>query len=323
MELIYYVYTAAALLTLVIIFFAVSYVRQYYRQLNIQNEIKTYQDDNFDIWFDYLYKHNTRVPSFHSKSEQKGAKQIFFAFIRNGSTPSIEKRITEFLSEHHKEYYKKELNSNAWARRVNALTEITDFKIEGFTDIYSEQKIARFSRDERVLYVIYLSIFDKVRFEALSFSRLDLNEYESKLIFNRLSDDYLLELKGSFHLMPDPTQCAYMDIVSTVRNAQVVEWLESQLSNEKLELRIRALRNIYSTGYVINAEKYVPFFSSEHWQERMFAIRIAPLLGREFESLVASRLDDAHRMVKSEAHIQLSKINTMTDKSFNTKEVRI
>lgn len=323
MELIYYVYIIALILALVIIFFAVSYMRQYYHQLNLKNEIKIYQDKYFDAWFDYLFKDNTNPPPFHTQSEQKASKQIFFALVRNGSTPCAEERISLFISKNHKDTYQGELTSNNWARRVNALSEITDFKVDGFTYIYSEQDITKFSREERVLYFIYLSLFNQSRFESLFFSRLDLNEYECKLIFNRLPHDYLLELRGSFHLMIDATQCAYMDILSTVRDAQVVEWLETQLSNENLELRIRALKNIHSIGYIIDAKKYEPFFISDHWQERMFAIRIAPLYGSEFEAHVASRLDDEHRLVKSEAHMQLSRITAMTEKYYSATEARI
>ncbi|HJE20589.1 MAG TPA: hypothetical protein K8V35_09570 [Aliicoccus persicus] len=309
MELIYILNIVILVLFLIIIVIATTYIRHYNKHTRLKNAINSYKREHFYAWFDYLYKGTEHPPPFKAYHERRATIEIFFAIVRNATTEQIDVRISKFLSENNMSHYHKALKSPHWAVRVDALSEISTFKIDGYIQVYTDKQIEKFSLEETVLYFTYLSIFDKNRFENLLFTTKRLNEFESKMILNQLDDQYLLDLKETFNTMSVDLQKAYLDIIPHVRDESIVRWLETLIIHDNLEIRIRALKGIHKIGYIENERKYLPLFKADEWQLRMFACRIAPLAGEYFLKNLNECLNDEVKLVRLEAKHQLNRLS--------------
>lgn len=309
-------------LAIVVVIIATIYIYNYNTHTHFQSAIKKYKSQYFDAWFDYLYIGVEQSPPFSEKYQRRATIEIFFAIERNGTTPQIQARISEFLSENLKSRYKKQLRSKYWAHRVNALNEIATFKIDGFTESFTDKQIEKFSYEETVLYFSYLSMFDKARFEKLLFTTKNLNEFESKMILNQLEDQYLIELRESFKTMSVKLQKAYLDIIPNVRDESIVRWLEQLFTHDNLEIKIRALKAIHKIGYIENEKKYLPLFEADEWQLRMFACRIAPLSGEYFLKNLNECLNDEMNLVRTEAKYQINRLSIYSYRHKKERDIK-
>lgn len=287
------------LLLIIMVFFTI--IRTYLVNKNRKN-IKQYINTHLDEWFDHLYygykPPQTRRPS---RMQQHAIEKIFSNFLSNGKTRDAESRISFYVRVYFSHDYRNKLNSPFWAYRINTLHKIAEFKVPGFTNIYSERKISAMSNFEFFLYLIYLSIYDFNKFKNNFLYDRRLSEYENKKVLSRLSDASVLSLLPSFEDMSHTTRYAFLSRVAGVGKNQPIKWLESLFQDEDQETRIRALKSIYSIGLVNDPDKYIQFFTSEIWEERMLVCRLAPYIGETAVLFLEDCSHDKNQQVEKEA----------------------
>ena len=304
-----------AIAVFLIIFLAVlvvfTIIRAY--RLNRNREaVELYINDYADQWYDYLYNgHKLPQTNRHSKLHQHAIEKIFSTFLSNGKTKDVERRISSYARVSFSNEYRKELKSPLWAKRVNALNKIAEFKVPGFTDIYSARDIDAMKSFEFCLFLIYLSIYDFDRFRYKFLDNRALTEYENKKILSRLNNDAVLSLIPAFEQMSLTTRYAFLSRVARVGHDQPLEWLESLFDSEDSETRIRALKTIQLIGSVHDPEKYTAYFTSSVWEERMIVSRLAPIIGDSTVPLLKVCASDKNRLVQSAA------LNSLTYFGFN------
>lgn len=277
-------------------------IRRTYKLNKDREEINAYINENIDQWYDYLYYgHKHPQARRHSKLHQRAIEKIFSTFLSNGKTNDAEHRISSYARVYFSNEYRKDLKSPLWANRVNTLNKIAEFKVPGFTNIYSNRDVAAMKNFEFYLFLIYLSIYDFERFRYKFLKTKELTEYENKKILSRLNDDSVLSLIPSFEEMSLTTKYAFLSRIAHVGHDHPVEWLESLFDHEDRETRIRALKSIHSIGIVHNPRKYTDHFTSIVWEERMIVSRLAPLIGGNTVPLLKVCASDKNRLVQSAA----------------------
>lgn len=273
-----------------------------YRQNKDLKIIEAYINEHINQWYDYLYYgHKPPRKRRHSKLHQRAIEKIFSTFLSNGKTADAERRISSYARVSFSHEYRKDLKSPLWAHRVNALNKISEFKIPGFTDIYSSRDIAGMTRFEFFLFLIYLSIYDFERFRNKFLHTRELTEYENKKILSRLNDESILSLIPAFEEMSLTTKYAFLNRIARVGHGQPIEWLESLFEDDDRETIIRALKTIQSIGIVQDPEKYTKHFTSIVWEERMLVSRLAPVIGEETVPLLKVCASDKNSLVQNAA----------------------
>lgn len=283
-----------------------------YRLNKNREAVESYIESHADQWYDYLYYgHKPPQTKSHSKLHQHAIEKIFSTFLSNGKTEDIERRISSYARVSFSNEYRKDLNSPLWAKRVNALNKIAEFKVPGFTDIYSNRDISAMKSFELYLFLIYLSSYDFDRFRSKFLEEKELTEYENKKILSRLNNEAVLSLIPSFEQMSLTTRYAFLNRVARLGYNQPLEWLESLFESEDSETRIRALKTIQLIGSVHDPNKYTSYFNSAMWEERMIVSRLAPIIGEGTVPLLKVCASDKNRLVQSAA------LNSLTYFGFN------
>ncbi|GAA3729868.1 hypothetical protein GCM10022378_17950 [Salinicoccus jeotgali] len=230
--------------------------------------------------------------------------------MNNGHSEEIDKRIQAFASVYFATEYHRLLKHGIWAKRVNTLNKIIQFRVPGFSGLYTRRKIMRLSRFEYFLYFTYLSIFDMTRFIETFFMRKDLSEYEYKKIFNKLDDEQTGILRQHFGKMSDTARYSLIARTSYIPTKDSIIWLESLLDSKEAEIRIRVLKAIKTIGMIYQKERYMNFKDSGTWEERMLIMRLSPLVGREMIPLLVKGMDDANEWVKKASEESLGHFKT-------------
>lgn len=273
-----------------------------YRLNKDREKIEHYIAHNIDLWYDYLYYGNKPPETQrHSKLHQRAIEKIFSTFLSNGKTKDVERRISSYARMSFSNEYRNDLKSPLWAKRINALHKIAEFKVPGFTNIYSKREIAGMTHFEFSLYLIYMSIYDFERFRKSFIYDRELSEYENKKVLSRLDDAAILSLIPAFQEMSLTTKYAFLNRVARVSYDQPVAWLESLFEDDDRETRIRALKTIQSIGLVNDPEKYTAHFTSIVWEERMLVSRLAPFIGEETVPLLKLCASDKNKLVQNAA----------------------
>jgi hypothetical protein len=298
-----------ALMILLILLITITIVRAVH-QGGRQSDIEKYIAETFDDWFAHLY-HGYGAPlhESHRKHQKFAIEKIFSTFLNNAYSPEIKRRISEYANDNFSSTYKHDLCSPLWAKRVNALNKIAEFKVPGFMDIFDDRRISRMTRFEFFLFLIYLSHFDMNEFKAKFFYKDDLTEYEYKKIFMRLDDDRVSNIESLYAVMRKPAKYAYIERVSRMTEDTTVKWLESLFDDEDSEVRIRVLKAVLTLRHVDKASKYVGFFQSDVWEERMLVSRMAPYIGIMSVKGLKDCAGDRHPLVQDAAVESLKYFN--------------
>lgn len=265
-------------------------------------EVDSYINKYIHRWYNYLF-YGERPPELnrHTKTQQRAVEKIFSTFLSNGTSADIERRISSYVRMYFSNDYRKKLKSPLWANRVNTLNKIVEFRVPGFTGLYSEKEVEVMNSFEFYLYLIYLSIFDFDNFRHKFLKTRKLTEHENKKILSRLNDDSVLSLIPAFEEMSLSTRYAFLSRAAMVWHNHPIEWFESLFQDDDRETRIRALKAIHSIGFVQDPEKYKTHFTSIVWEERMLVSRLAPVIGEQAVPLLKVCANDQNQLVQSAA----------------------
>jgi hypothetical protein len=191
-------------------------------------------------------------------------------------------------------YYRKQLKSRSWSKRINALHHIEDFNMRSLLPEV-KQLISRenVSKEEKIIAFRILAYFEYISLqEVINSSRLTLSEFEYRSVLMKASNEILEQYIMSFHQSEQTLQKAVLDVLALKRDLKYVSFAESLVQSYSGEIRLRALKTLASIGYVKNIEPYLKFCTSSHWQERMM---LAKLIGStQYEQGVDCLIDLLH-----------------------------
>lgn len=173
-------------------------------------------------------------------------------------------------------YYRNQLSSRNWSKRINALYHIEDFNMRSLLpDVKQVINRKKVSKEEKIIGLRILAYF---KYESLqdeiAASQLTLSEFEYRSVLMKASSELLERFVMSFHRSQQTLQKAILDVMAFKKDLRYVAFVESLVQTYSGEIRLRALKTLASIGYVKNIEPYMKFCSSSSWQERMMLARL-------------------------------------------------
>lgn len=229
------------------------------------------------IWFDY-FREGTGIPTIlipKNRYEIEGIEQIFLVYLHNLKTSSIVEKISQFSNEYLYTHYKGELNSRRWSRRMNAMERIVDFQIDRLVDDCHQMNQEKLSTEEQFQQLKIIANLKEEEFIcALRKTTHIFSEYAYKRIFMDVSEDVFEALLKEIDTLPLTCQYCVVDLVGIRRERAYLSYLNTFISSNDDEMRIRALKAIYEIGVVTDIQSYTQFSEADAWEERLMFVKL-------------------------------------------------
>ena len=239
------------------------------------------------------------LPDSH-KLRLEVLQKILNGFSKTLRGESEQKRIHEIAESHLALSYREDLKSRTWSKRVNALFFIEDFHIQSLKKaVWDHLKLLKEEDEEfrqalRVLAVlkderlpIYLFEKDSIEIGLMKELLRRFNCEQIKTIENKIR-----ESSGKEH---ETILLAFISFCGEDKYLDQLPFVEEMLTDNRKEVRLKALKSISSYQYTSKQENLTEFFQSEHWEERMYAAKITGImslqkLSRELISLMSDEV---------------------------------
>ncbi|QKS72901.1 hypothetical protein FLK61_40595 [Paenalkalicoccus suaedae] len=204
----------------------------------------------------------------------------------------VELSVDQFLKEEHSadqcsrakalaekvlsEPYKRILRSNQWAERMNALYYIEDFEICSLEeDVTSHLRAIKHPGGEeyrQALRVLAVMQSDIVVEELIKHPHSIVFCKEILRRMNHVLFDELASRLGE-ESHPELYQAFIVHVGEHGLDAHMMK-VEKAFRDTRTETRLKALRAIAFSKKLRDSSKLTPFFTSEIWQERMYAAKV-------------------------------------------------
>ena len=211
---------------------------------------------------------------------------------------AAKKRLSELAEKYLSSHYRSTLKGGKWADRINALYFIEDFHMMSLRqDVYVHYQSLR-KHDEEFRQCLLTAT-------SLQESRLlkDILEHESistgliKEILFRLDDTYLEEMMRrveSDAVTSEKVLYAFITFLGEQKNRRFYPFIEGKLCDDRKEVRLKAMSSLCDFEEFSNPHLLAPFFTSEYWEERMYAAKIAGACGlTQYQSSMIELFSDS------------------------------
>ena len=265
----------------------------------------TYIKNNSQLWYDYLLHDEhfsiTLVP--RGRPQVEGVETIFLSYLKNISNVKIEQIIRNFSNLYLRKYYEKDLASKRWSIRMNALYRITDFQMDELIDTCRKLDEKNISEEEYFQLLKIYSLFQPGLFmEKIRSFKVSYSGSEYRRLFVLLEEDVFIRFFDNFDMWPASIQFAVIDTAAVKRSMKYINRLELLLTHETDEIRIRALKGLFEIGLIEDINIYVPFVTSEIWEERLMIAKIFKYIPLSYTySYLEQLLQDEKWWVRSQA----------------------
>lgn len=277
----------------------------------IENRAKTrmnrYIHRHQQYWFTYLVEGDRlkrySVPRSHH--DRMALEQLLISYTQTIADPEVLLRISALAERYLLEYYRKQLKSKKWSKRMNTLYRIADFQLHPFIpDILNTLEFQTTISIEEYLQLIKILIaFNHER--AMSYllhPKYPLGEFEYKKLLFGLETSQFTFFIAQFTELPSTLQHILIETIGMKYAVEHVPFLESLLRDDKSEIRVRALKSIAQIGFIPRLETYLPFLHSQLWEERLMLAKLLALVpAEESVQYLQSLLHDPSYWVRSQA----------------------
>lgn len=223
------------------------------------------------------------------------AEQLFSDCMAIIKDEKLQNNVRESASSYLSSHYEKVMKTRDWSSRVNALYYMEDFRMTSLQPLLSNRLKEVHTNDEETQQLIRtlaamgdLSVLTYLENEPESTESMYLS------VFSRLPEDVVP--KAIDYVNKDGSLKAKTSLLmyfGLAKNLAYLPFVEEKLHDENSSLQIQALKAIFRMNYISDANLLTPFFKSDNWIERMFAVKIAGVLSlSQFEHILVELLGD-------------------------------
>ncbi len=275
------------------------------KEVSRLRKIDRYIEEKQHKWYRYFKSEepfsDELIPKH--KHEIEGIEKIFLTYLKNISSTEIQDKIGDFSNQYLMDYYQRLLDSRKWSQRMNALYRVADFQLYRLLDKYREMGKRKLTHEESFQLLKIFSMFEPDVFvEKIITNTMKLSEFEYKKLLTGIEPNTRQRLMNCFDQLPPACQYSLIDTIGKKRNMDYIPFLEAQLGQNDAEIRIRSLKALHEIGIIVNLDRYIPFVSSDIWEERLMAAKLlqnVPLKGSL--SYLEKLLEDESWLVRTQA----------------------
>ncbi|MGE7915222.1 HEAT repeat domain-containing protein [Lysinibacillus xylanilyticus] len=272
-----------AVLSVILFLFTMYLLFQRQREIRFEKTRDTYLQNYSQHWYNYLM--NDEIFSMvlvpRGSAQVAAIEMIFSSYLKNIMNEKVNQKIKEFSNLYLKKFYEKELSSNRWSIRMNALYRIADLQIVELLEACQQYEKTKISEEEYFQLLKIYSLFEPELFiEKIKEPSINYSESEYRRLFVLLEDNVFNRLFEDFDSWTKNIQFAAIDTAAVRRDMQYIDTLKQLLAHEIAEIKIRALKGLYEIGVIDEIDPYVPFVTSDMWEARLMVAKIfmhAPL----------------------------------------------
>jgi hypothetical protein len=239
----------------------------------------------FPDYLSYLTGDTDIEPMLPKNDElkQKVLERILSGFTNIMTDSAGRARIQQSAEAHLATIYRKKLKSSNWSKRMNALYLIEDFMMLSLREDVKEHLHAITIIDEEYRQTLrILASFQEESLLEYMFSRPNMSIGLIKEILRRLPlsflTDIMVVLKKDEDDVPYAIRQAFIDYCGESGYYEFLPFIEYMLTHQSKETRIKALKSLHQYQYCSNPTIIVPFFTSEHWEERLHAAKLTGMM---------------------------------------------
>lgn len=239
-----------------------------------QRQYEMYYKEQEHHWHSYLLEGQPIVPSMLPRTTGQflAVEYICSAYLRLLKDEEIQAKISQFAEAYLRPRYKKQLMSNIWSTRMNALRYIGLFGIASLVESSRQLITMKITQEERFEIIQLLALQDSsVLIDIIQNEPLQRNEY--RRLFMSLSPEVLLELFRQFSSLPVVVQLIATQVVAERRNPIFLPYVNTLLHHDESELRIGGLKIVYELGASLPIERLAPFVTATSYVERLYAVK--------------------------------------------------
>jgi hypothetical protein len=195
-------------------------------------------------------------------------------------------------------FYEKSLKRGGWAERMNTMYFIEDFRLDYMADAVAarQMKIRENGEEYRQAVRTLANLSHPLAVDCLFDDRPKSLTFV-KEILRRLSAGQLSLLHNRINAEVEQDKMilqAFLVHIGERNEVSFIPYVEKTLEHESKELRLKAMKSLCFYQYMQHPEKIKPFFASEHWEERMYACKVAAALSMEsWREELMERLGDS------------------------------
>ena len=243
----------------------------------------------------------TLIP--RGKPEVNAIEIILLSYLNNLTNGIVLQKIKEFSNLYLLEHYSKDLSNTRWSVRMNALYRIFDFRMDQAMEACNVLEMKKISKEEYFQLLKINSLFQPhVFMEKMGNLKFDYSESEYRRLFVLLEENVFIRFFNNFDQWPNRIQFSVIDTAAAKRNMIYIKKLEKLIRHDVDEVRIRALKGLNEIGVIEDISIYIPFVTSEIWEERLMVAKIFKYVPLSFTySYLEQLLQDGNWWVRSEA----------------------
>ncbi|MFB1081743.1 HEAT repeat domain-containing protein [Jeotgalibacillus sp. JSM ZJ347] len=228
----------------------------------------------------YLHGETEHEPTLPSDEQvrNKVLERLLSGYVSNIKGAENEQRMKEVAERYLTDHYRHVLKKGSWAERINILFFIEDYQMSVLQQEVKNHYLSLKEKDEeyrQALRVLATFGDDKV-LEALKNDQT-LAVGFMKECFRRLPEEFVEILKKDPEL-PTPVLLSVISYFGETGHYEHLPYVESQLKHDEKEVRLKSLGALCQYRYISSADRLLPFLTSDIWEERMFAARLAGIL---------------------------------------------
>ncbi|PPA69299.1 HEAT repeat domain-containing protein [Jeotgalibacillus proteolyticus] len=254
------------------------------RQLNFEGRTNKAYHSIIADYLAFLTGEAEKEPELpkSQRVKQEVLERLLSRFSENTITVLEKNRIQLVAETHLANIYRMRLEKGAWSERVNALYFIEDFRMLSLKETVWSHLSKQEAADEeyRQTLRVLASFHDErlmeylVKQEALS---IGVFKELFRLLPFEAFNDLVVELEKE-NTIPIALQEAFIAYCGESGNYGYLPFIERKLKDSNKEFRLKALRSLCLFQYCSDQEYIKILFTSEHWEERMYAARLAGIM---------------------------------------------
>lgn len=249
------------------------------KEFEFEKKLRAYKEQTRTAWFDYLIEGKTLEDKLipKTKFDMQAADEVLIRYAKSTSDQFIVHQIMLFTQNYLEDYYRKQLQSKSWSVRMNTLHKISDFQMRFLMDdvVTMMESEHDYSAEEYLqMYKLFSLFLPKYFLQLLLERQHPFGEFEYKKLLVEFELEQLELLIERFDQVSPKLQYIILDVIGVRKYVSCIHFLEQQLNNKDVEVRIRALKSIAEIGFISKISLYTPFIASSSWEERLMVAKV-------------------------------------------------